>query len=168
MVSSAAAVEDAQADPPKRPRRRAAEPPAAEAAVETNGRRPMSAGHKAALAEGRDQGRAIRYYLEALEQHAPRRGRKRTTASVEKRLAVIEETIGHADPLTKLHLTQERLDLEAELARGVGGGVDMQELEDAFVDAVGPYSSRKGISYNAWRAMNVDPKVLRRAGMARG
>lgn len=41
-------------------------------------RRAMSDEHKAALAEGRDQGRAVRRYLDALEQHRPKRGRKRT------------------------------------------------------------------------------------------
>ena len=37
----------------------------------------MSAQHKEALAVGRDEGRAVRRYLEALEAHKPRRGRKR-------------------------------------------------------------------------------------------
>ena len=46
-------------------------------------KRTMSAEHKAALAEGREQGRAVREYLEALEAHKPRRGRKRTPDSNE-------------------------------------------------------------------------------------
>ena len=49
-------------------------------------RRPMSDEHKAALAEGRNQGRAVRGYLEALEAHKPKRGRKRTPDSIKKRL----------------------------------------------------------------------------------
>ena len=36
----------------------------------------MSDAHKEALAEGREQGRAVRRYLEALEANKPRRGRK--------------------------------------------------------------------------------------------
>ena len=51
----------------------------------------MSDSHKAALAEGREQGRAVRRYLEALEAHKPKRGRKRTPDSVQKRLAAIDE-----------------------------------------------------------------------------
>src|SRR5689334_9539098 len=39
--------------------------------------RAMSDEHKAALAEGRAQGRAVRLYLEALEANKPKRGRKR-------------------------------------------------------------------------------------------
>lgn len=36
----------------------------------------MSAEHKRALAVGRDEGRAVRQYLEALEAHKPKRGRR--------------------------------------------------------------------------------------------
>ena len=45
-------------------------------------RSPMSDSHKAALAEGREQGRAVRRYLEALEAHKLKRGRKRTQESI--------------------------------------------------------------------------------------
>ena len=47
----------------------------------------MTDEHKQALAEGRELGRAVRDYLEALEAHKPKRGRKRTPDSVKKRLA---------------------------------------------------------------------------------
>jgi len=53
----------------------------------------MSDAHKAALAEGRAQGRAVRRYLEALEAHKPKRGRKRTPDSVKKRLTAIETAL---------------------------------------------------------------------------
>ena len=52
----------------------------------------MTAEHKQALAAGRNEGRAVKAYLDALEQNRPRRGRKRTTDSVKKRLAVIEKS----------------------------------------------------------------------------
>ena len=127
----------------------------------------MSDSHKAALAEGREQGRAVRRYLEALEAHKPKRGRKRTPESVEKRLAAIEEKLTDADALTRLHLMQERMNLSDELSVS-DNAVDMQALEDEFVAAAGPYGSRKGITYAAWRQMGVDPAVLRRAGIKRG
>ncbi len=60
----------------------------------------MSDEHKAALAEGRNQGRAVRTYLEAFEAHKPKRGRKRTPESMQKRLHRIEKEIPEADPLT--------------------------------------------------------------------
>jgi len=126
----------------------------------------MSDSHKAALAEGRDQGRAVRRYLEALEAHKPKRGRKRTQESVQKRLATVIEQLNDADALTRLHLVQERMNLEAELA-SAGNTVDIQGVEDDFVVAARPYGARKGITYAAWRHLGVDPAVLRRAGIKR-
>lgn len=127
----------------------------------------MSDSHKAALAEGRDQGRAVRRYLETLEAHKPKRGRKRTPESVQKRLANINEQLADADALTRLHLVQERMNLEAELATSDNTD-DMKGVEDDFVAAAAPYGARKGITYAAWRHLGVDPAVLRRAGVKRG
>ncbi len=129
--------------------------------------RAMSDAHKEALAEGREQGRAVRRYLEALEANKPRRGRKRTPEGIQRRLAVIEERLATADALGRLHLAQERMDLEAELASS-SEGVDMAALEAAFINAAGPYSRRKGIGYDAWRAAGVEPRVLKAAGISRG
>ena len=127
----------------------------------------MSDTHKAALAEGREQGRAVRRYLEALEAHKPRRGRKRTPESMQKRLEAIEEKLAEADPLTRLQLVQERMDLQRQL-EAADTTVDLQGLEDEFVKAAPDYSRRKGITYAAWREAGIDPAVLRRAGIRRG
>ncbi len=127
----------------------------------------MSDEHKAALALGRKQGRAVRRYLEALQQHRPRRGRKRTRESVERRLAAVEERLQAAEPLERLHLTQERMDLQSELAGMDGNGVDMAQLEEAFIVAAAEYGARRAITYAAWRDAGVPPSVLRRAGIAR-
>jgi hypothetical protein len=129
--------------------------------------RSMSDAHKEALAEGREQGRAVRRYLEALEANKPRRGRKRTPEGIQRRLAAIEERLPSADALSRLHLAQERMDLEDELASS-SDGVDIGALEAAFVKAAGPYSQRKGIGYEAWRAAGVEPRVLKAAGIGRG
>jgi len=126
----------------------------------------MSAEHKAALAEGRNQGRSVRRYLEALEAHKPKRGRKRTSESVQKRLDHIDVELAKADPLKRLQLIQERLDLKAELET-VGTKLDLTELEQEFVDAAAAYSARKGISYAAWRELGVEASVLKRAGVSR-
>ena len=105
-------------------------------------------------------------YLEALEAHKPKRGRKRTSESVQKRLVAIEDKLPDADPLSRLQLVQERLNLQRELA-AADTAVDLSALEDEFVAAAGPYGQRKGISYAAWREAGVDPSVLRRAGIRR-
>src|SRR5690606_2211614 len=60
-------------------------------------RTPMSDDHKAALAEGRNQCRAVRRNLEALEAHKPKRGRKRTPESIEKRLDRTDAELDSAD-----------------------------------------------------------------------
>ncbi|MDQ4096678.1 MAG: hypothetical protein M3144_02250 [Actinomycetota bacterium] len=86
---------------------------------------------------------------------------------MQKRLAAIEESLGTADPLTRLHLIQERMDLERELA-SAGDSVNLQELEEGFVAAAEPYGRRKGITYSAWRELGVDASVLRQAGIRRG
>lgn len=126
----------------------------------------MTDEHKAALAEGRAQGRAVRAYLEALEAHKPKRGRKRTPESMRSRLAVIDSTIDDADPMSRLQMVQERMDLVAAL-EAAEQTVDLTELEDGFAEAAKAYGSRKGISYAAWREVGVSAAVLKRAGISR-
>ena len=126
----------------------------------------MTDEHKAALAEGRAQGRAVRSYLEALERNKPRRGRRRTTAGIKKRLDAIEVEINEADPLKRVQLIQERMDLLDELD-GATSTVDLDGLEKEFIENAAPYSQRKGISYAAWRELGVSASVLRSAGISR-
>jgi hypothetical protein len=126
----------------------------------------MTDEHKKALAEGRALGRAVRDYLEALEQHKPKRGRKRTPESIRKRLAAISDTLPEASPIKKVELVQERRDLEVELAT-MGNKVDLSGLERGFVRAAKTYSTRKGISYSTWREVGVPAEVLKKAGITR-
>jgi hypothetical protein len=127
---------------------------------------PMSADHKAALAKGREEGRTVRRYLEALESNRPRRGRKRTPDSIRKRLAAIESALPGADPLSRLHLVEEKQRLEAELSHA-GDTVDMAALEKGFVRVARIYGERKGISYSTWRAVGVSAAVLQQAKIPR-
>ena len=127
---------------------------------------PMTDEHKAALAAGRSEGRAVRDYLEALRNNKPKRGRKRTAETISKRLAGIEIELAEADPVQELRLVQERLDLTAELAT-VGQAVDMTAIEAEFVKVAKEYSERNGYSYAAWRTIGVEAAVLKRAGVSR-
>lgn len=122
--------------------------------------------HKAAMAQGRVEGRAISSYLEALETHKPKRGRKRTPESIDKQLADIESKLATANAITRLTLVQQRLDLQKE-KESMGETVDLSAFEDAFVAAAKGYSERKGISYEAWRELGVPAPVLKRAGIGR-
>jgi hypothetical protein len=128
---------------------------------------PMSDEHKAALAEGRNQGRAVRRYLEALEDNRPKRGRKRTEDSVARDLARTEEELATADALRRLELIQRRLDLQVELER-MGTTVDLSALEAEFVAVAKGYAQRKQISYEAWREAGVSAATLKAAGITRG
>jgi hypothetical protein len=128
----------------------------------------MTDAHKAALAEGRNQARAVSRYLDALEANRPKRGRKRTTESVKKRLGTVETDLAAASGLNRLSLLQERRDLEVELAGMQGGGSDLADLERDFVKVAKSYSAKKGISYGAWREFGVAPEILKKAGVTRG
>ena len=126
----------------------------------------MTKEHKAALAQGRAEGRAVRDYLEALRSSKPKRGRKRTTDSITKRLAVIDQALSDAEPLNELKLIQERRDLMVELA-SMESTVDASALEEAFITVAKGYSERQGISYSSWREVGVEAGVLKRAGISR-
>jgi hypothetical protein len=126
----------------------------------------MSEEHKAALAEGRAQGRAVRDYLAALETDR-KPGRKVDAGAVEQRIADVQATIdAEPDPAKRVELIQKRLDLEAKLI-DVQEAADLDALEEGFVQAAEPYSERKGITYHAWREAGVPAAVLKRAGVKR-
>jgi hypothetical protein len=137
---------------------------AAPTADSTNGSRTLTDEHKQALAQGRTQGRAVRAYLEALEAHKPKRGRKRTPDSIAKRLDRITEELETADPIKRVSLIQEQFDLQAELET-MNDGIDLAALEGDFIAHAWNYSQAKGISKAAWRSAGVPASVLREAGI---
>ncbi|MCC5949647.1 MAG: hypothetical protein JJT89_14445 [Nitriliruptoraceae bacterium] len=128
--------------------------------------RKMSEEHKAALARGRAQGRAIREYLAALEQER-KPGRKLDKDTAEQRIAEVQTRIDdEPDPAKRVELIQRRLDLEERLVE-LADEPDVQALEAGFVDAAAEYSERKGISYPAWRELGVPAATLKAAGVKR-
>ena len=126
----------------------------------------MSTSHKNALANGRTEGRIIREYLEIVEAIKPKRGRRRTPESITKRLAVIATELKTADPVTKVRLIQERLNLRTELA-GMKTKTEVGTAEVRFVKVARSFSVRNDITYDAWREFGVTPAVLKRAGIER-
>jgi len=127
----------------------------------------MTDEHKAALERGRAEGRVVRDYLEALRNSKPKRGRKRTPESIKARLDKIDQELADATAIEELQLVQERRDLTEEL-ESLDSGVDLTELEDAFVGVAKSYGERKGISYASWRDVGVSASTLTRAGIKRG
>lgn len=91
----------------------------------------------------------------------------RSRYGIAKRIGAIDERLPTADPLTRLHLVQARMDLERELAGTEGQGTSLDELEAAFVQAAAAYGERIGLTYDAWRSIGVEPRVLKAAGIGR-
>ncbi len=130
------------------------------------GPKEMTPEHKAALERGRAEGRVVREYLEALRDSKPKRGRKRTPDSINKRLTAIEGELAEASAIDELQLVQERRDLTAELS-AMGSTVDIAALEESFVGVAKAYGERKGISYASWREVGVSASTLSNAGITR-
>lgn len=126
----------------------------------------MTAQHKAAMEVGRAEGRIVRDYLEALRSNKPKRGRKRTPESIQKRLAAIADELLTASAIDELKLVQERRDLEVELTTA-GESIDIGSIESSFIGVARSYAERKGISYASWREVGVSAAVLTKAGISR-
>ncbi|MDX2379503.1 MAG: hypothetical protein QNM02_07065 [Acidimicrobiia bacterium] len=135
-------------------------------AAKRGSKTPMTDEHKAALAKGRAEGRIVREYLEALRATKPKRGRKRTPESIQKRLDTIDAELPVAGAVDELLLSQERRDLEDELAT-MSEQIDISALEEGFIEVAKSYSESKSLSYAAWRDVGVQPAVLKRAGISR-
>jgi hypothetical protein len=128
--------------------------------------RKMSDEHKAALAKGRAQGKAVRDYLAAIEQER-RPGRRQSRSSIEGRIPEVQRAIDEEpDPAKRVDLIQKRLDLEQLLVE-LQDEPDIASLEQGFVEAAAEYSERKGITYTAWREAGVPAAVLKAAGIRR-
>lgn len=123
----------------------------------------MSEEHKAALARGRKEARAITNYLNALDARKP--GRLVTKESLEARLkSVINKLDSEDSPLDRVELLQKKLDIEEEISK-VEDAPDFDELEERFIRHAKSYSERKGISYTAWRDFGVPAATLKDAGI---
>ena len=112
-----------------------------------------------------DRARVVRRYLSALDTQKVGRSVAKTAESLLHRIHQIDTDLLSADPVRKLHLTQERIDLHAEHLRLTTGSEEAAELEKAFVRVARGYGDRHGISFSAWRQIGVDADVLASAGI---
>ena len=126
----------------------------------------MSAEHKAAIAQGRRESKAIKAYLEAVSVPR-RRGRPVTPEGLTSRIAGLDQRIREeSDPLARVELFQARIDAQEALNQ-LTATVDIDALEVGFVEYAASYSARKGITWPAWREAGVSSGVLRAAGVKR-
>ncbi len=108
----------------------------------------------------------MRRYLVALERSKPRRGRSTSTDALKARLAELEIKLVESDPLQRVHLMQERRNLERRIeGAGAEAEDDLPMLEKAFIAVAADYGSRKGIDYATWREAGVSAEVLQKAGI---
>ncbi len=110
----------------------------------------------------------MRNYLEALEAHKPKRGRKRTPDSMNKRLAKIdaEYARGRSAQAAATGPGAARSPARAEQLRATRSISARSQKE--FVEAAAKaYGERKGITYAAWREVGVPDAVLKTAGITR-
>lgn len=114
---------------------------------------------------GKDRDRVVRRYLSALDAQRPGRTPAKTADSVHLRMHRIDTDLMSADPVQRLHLTQERIDLHSEHLRLLSNTADIAELEKAFVRVARGYGDRHGITYSAWRQVGVGADVLSAAGI---
>lgn len=138
--------------------------------TETSGEPPTSPGRRSAPRSGAaaDQTRIVRRYLSSIEGNRAGRAGKRAQEAVTSRIAKVDELLVSADPLARVHLTQERIELHTEQVRlGNGSPVDPAQLERDFVRVARSYSDRHGLTYAAWRQVGVATEVLDRSGIFR-
>jgi hypothetical protein len=112
-----------------------------------------------------DRARIVRRYLSALDARKPGRTTARVVESVLHRMHQIDTLLLSADPVRRLHLTQERIDLHAEQLRLQTANGDFDALEKAFIRVARSYGERYDVTYSAWRQVGVDADVLAKAGI---
>jgi hypothetical protein len=105
---------------------------------------------------------AVAAYLTALKApKVPARSR----AALEKRRVQVEEWLREeSSPIREVELIQQRLNIDAQLARA-DQAQRLAELEEAFVNVAASWAKRSGISAAALREVGVPVSVLRRAGL---
>jgi hypothetical protein len=69
------------------------------------------------------------------------------------------ESLPTADPLTRLRLLPGT-DGSPRGNRSRRRRLDLSVIEEAFIAVAASYGERKGIGYDAWREVGVEPRVL--------
>ncbi|HVE93352.1 MAG TPA: hypothetical protein VNB24_00425 [Acidimicrobiales bacterium] len=123
-------------------------------------------GNRGDTPAAQERARAVRRYLSALDMQRPGRSAAKTSESILHRIHHVDTLLMSADPVSRLHLTQERIDLHAEQLRiAASPEPALAEFEEAFVRAARSYGERHGLTYSAWRQIGVNADVLERAGI---
>ena len=126
---------------------------------------PMSDEHKAALAQGRRESRAIKGYLVAL-------GQTKAGSSCHERIPGAKAQRFGCEDRVRVRSIEACRSGAATFGDGSSARVDgaIRRISESWKrdssQVAKSYSERKGISYSAWREIGVSADVLRRAGIA--
>jgi hypothetical protein len=97
-----------------------------------------------------------------------RRGRRVSTATLQKRLVNARARFKTVAGVEKVLTAQEIRDLQAKIAQQQSTSrVDIRSLEASFVKIAKKFGENRGIAYGARRAAGVPAPVLKQAGVAR-
>lgn len=102
---------------------------------------------------------ALRRYLSALNEPS----RNVDPNRLRERIAAITADAADADPVRRLHLAQERINLERRLSAIEDAADD--NYEEEFIKVAASFAERKKISYRAFREYGVPAGTLRQAGI---
>lgn len=106
----------------------------------------------------------IRRYFNSLDRPRTRKRKSPDVDKLHRRLDEVEGLLPSADPLRRVHLHQEQINLLRRLEE-VETPVNPEEVEMKFIEYVAPWAEEKGVSWAALRAAGVPARILRQAGM---
>jgi hypothetical protein len=115
-------------------------------------------GHRAAFAAAWNECAVVRAYLEAVEDRRLEPSDGVTAQRVARPWCTRDSRRVDADPFAGWNL-------KPDVSGVADTDTELLALEDRFVAVAYHYGARHGICYAAWRAVGVDPTVLRRAGI---
>lgn len=113
----------------------------------------------------RSQTATIRKYLGMIAER-PRNGYRADPERLQKKLEGVCAAMVDADPISRVKLVQQRMDLEQQLA-DIEGESEYEEAEAAFIEHAWDWAQREGIGYAALREVGVTAAILDQAGISR-
>lgn len=125
-------------------------------------------------AQRRADRKLVREYLYSIEAKQQRNGSSTPTltperaARIEERLTKLRQRIAvETSPMRKLTLVTQRIELEDQLAQGIGPSEEElhAQLEEQAIPALASWAQLHGIGWRALRSVGVPYRVLRQAGI---
>lgn len=143
----------------------AAAPAQSDTEPSRRGKAPLTEQHKQQMRIGRQQSAAVRHYLQAIATVGG--NVQDPAAQIERaktKLSDLESGIPNSNPIERLKLTQEVLNLKGRISK-LSALNEVTDAEGPFVECAKAFSDRFGITRAAWKAQGVPGEVLDKAGI---